>query len=136
MNRHHDWRSRLSDYIDSVRFAPFEPGTMDCALFAAGAVLAMTGEDIARTWRGYDTLAKGAAKLRKAGFATHVDALADVLEEIHPSQAALGDILAFEIDGPLKLALGVCNGERAFAIRPEGGLGTLESLSAKRAFRT
>ena len=109
---------------------------MDCALFAAGAVEAMTGEDIARKWRGYDTLAKGAAKLRKAGFSTHVDALADVLEEIHPSQAALGDILAFEVEGPLKWALSVCNGERAFAIRTEGGLGTLESLAAKRAFRT
>lgn len=134
MTRLPDWNARLSAYIDSVRRAPFEPGVLDCALFAAGAVEAMTGADIAAEWRGYRTLAEGVAKLRRAGFDNHVEALAATLPEIHPSQAALGDILAYAVDGPLGWALGVCNGERAFAMM-ETGLGTIETLQAKRAFR-
>lgn len=129
-----NWRSAMSAYVDASRRRAFEPGGFDCALFFAGAVEAMTGLDPAAGFRGrYSTLAGGQRLLKKAGFANHVDMASKSLREIHPSQAAIGDGAAFELDGGW--SLGLVNGERVFVLMPETGLGTLGLLDAKRAFR-
>jgi hypothetical protein len=72
--------------------------------------------------------------MRQAGFRNLADMVAVMLPEIHPSEARIGDIAAIEIDTPFGYALGVVNGERVFVLR-EDGMGTVDLLDAKRAFR-
>lgn len=128
------WRSALAEYVRKVSTKPFQWGEHDCALFAAGAVQAMTGEDFASGYRGkYKTLAGGLRLLKRKGFANHADYAASLFEEIHPSAAQVGDIAAIDIEGGV--ALGVVQGERIYVLRPdEDGIGTVSRLSASRAF--
>ncbi|MTH62114.1 hypothetical protein GL300_23225 [Paracoccus litorisediminis] len=110
----------------------FAYGRHDCALFAAGAVAAMTGTDHARGWRGYRSRAAGLRKLREAGFEDHIALVASHLEEIHPALAAPGDVAVVEgEDGP---ALGIVQGESIYILQREG-LGLVSLLAAQRAFR-
>lgn len=53
MHRLHDWPERLAGFLDSRQGEPFAWGSNDCALFAADAVQAITGVDLAREFRGY-----------------------------------------------------------------------------------
>lgn len=133
--RRKDWAARLNAYLQGVARTPYDDASHNCGTFAAGAVEAMTGEDFGAPYtNGVKTLAGQVKRLRKAGFETHVELAASLFEEIHPSHARAGDLAAFEVDGPLGVALGVVNGERTFVLRPDG-LGTLETLTAARAFR-
>lgn len=130
--RHPDWQARLTDYVVQMMRADFRPGQADCALFAAGAVKAVTGEDHARGHRGYRTIAEGMRKLRRAGFEDHVALVASILPEIAPAFAQVGDVAVIETDeGP---ALGVVQGEMIYCLRPDG-MGLVPLLSAVRAFR-
>lgn len=73
MTRQKGWQGRLAAFLASVARTPFSPGTHDCALFAAGAVEALTGVDLAADWRGrYHTLRGGVRVLRRAGYADHI----------------------------------------------------------------
>ena len=135
MKRKTNWRPLLAAYVESVAHTPFAWGSHDCALFAAGAVEAMTGEDIAKGFRGrYTTLAGGLRLLKKSGHNTHADLATSLFEEVHPSQAQVGDLAAIEVDGGM--ALGVVQGERIYVIGPgESRLGTVALRQAARAFR-
>ena len=136
-DRFTNWRTALNDYVHAVMPKPFVWGQHDCATFAAGAVLAMTGVDPAEKYRGrYKTLIGGLRLLRKDGFDNHAELAASQFEEIHPSHAAVGDIAAVRIDDSALWALGVVNGPRIFVLRPDAsGLGTVDLLTAERAFR-
>lgn len=136
MKRFSFWRSALADYINDVAGKPFAWGEFDCALFAAGAVQAMTGEDFAAPYRGnYRTLAGGLKRLKADGFDNHADFAASVLEEIHPSHAQVGDVAAVKVDDAGLYALGVVQGSRILFVRQEGGLGSIDLLAAERAFK-
>lgn len=52
MRRRPDWKLRLMRWLDEQRRAGFAYGLNDCAMFASGAIEAMTGEDPAASWRG------------------------------------------------------------------------------------
>jgi hypothetical protein len=52
MTRLGDWQARLSDYIVSNATTKFKYGVLDCGLFVAGAIEAMTGIDPAEGLRG------------------------------------------------------------------------------------
>lgn len=133
MNRHPSWRTRLGAYLADAARTPFVEGRHDCALFAAGAVLAMTGKDPAARFRGrYRTTKGGLRVLRRAGYHDHL-ALAEAhFEEVPPAFARVGDLAAVPgADGP---ALGVVQGERIYVLRPEG-LGSVSLLQATRALR-
>ncbi|MEJ5079806.1 DUF6950 family protein [Ochrobactrum sp. MYb379] len=134
IKRYHDWRTRLSAYLYEVAHKPFQWGVHDCALFAAGAVEAMTGEDFAADYRGkYKTLIGGLRKLRKSGFDDHAAMAASLFEECHPSSAHVGDLAAIETDQGI--ALGVVQGQRIYVLRPDqAGIGTVALLDAKRTF--
>lgn len=130
--RRRDWQARLTNYLMSVQGQPFRPGRLDCALFAAGAVEAMTGVDHAKGRRGYRTLATGEQKLRAEGYASHIDLVAAIFEEVPVAFAQAGDLAAVPTDeGP---ALGVVQGEYVYVMQP-GGLGLVPLLTAARAFR-
>ncbi len=134
IKRYLDWRTRLSVYLHEVAHKPFQWGEHDCALFAAGAVQATTGEDFARDHRGkYKTLMGGLRRLKKAGFADHAAMAASIFEECHPSSAHVGDLAAIETDEGI--ALGVVQGQRIYVLRPDqAGIGTVALLDAKRTF--
>lgn len=127
-----DWRGRLAAYLDETARTAFRPGKHDCALFAAGAVHAMTGTDHAKGWRGYRTLAEGRKRLAEKGYADHIALIADTLEEIPPSLAAAGDLAI--VEGDDDAALGVVLGEMISVLRPDGR-GLVPLTDAKRAFR-
>lgn len=116
--RFDDWRPRLTAYLASVARKPFEMGQHDCALFAAGAVEAMTGEDIARGFRGYKTLESGIKKARKKGYEDHVAIFAARFEDGEIAFANVGDVAVVDADeGP---ALGIVQGEFIYTAGPNG----------------
>lgn len=132
MKRHDNWRSLLTDYVVQTAGDPFAPGKSDCALWAAGAVKAMTGQDFARGFRGYKTLAGGIKLLKKAGYADHVALAADKLPEIAPALAQVGDVAVVATpDGP---ALTIVQGELIY-VPSQSGRGLVPLTSAVRAFR-
>lgn len=131
--RRPDWYEALSRYLAETARTPFAHGEMDCALFAAGAVAAMTGVDPAQRWRGrYKTLKGGLGALRRAGFADHLALTAALLPEIPVALAQPGDLAVVETaDGP---ALGVV-ALPTVLFRTPAGLGSVSFLEASRAFR-
>jgi len=134
MNRYLDWRARLSASIEARRRSLHVYGGNDCGLFVADCIAAMTGIDIAADFRGrYDSLASAVTMLQAAGYADLCEVLAARLEEIHPSRARAGDVMAFD-SSPTGWALGIVNGERVTVLRPDG-LGTVLRTQAQRAFR-
>lgn len=134
MKRKDTWHADLADYIVKQRAEPFEWGKNDCALFAAGAVFAMTGEDVAKQYRGkYKSLRGAIGTLRKHGFNDHVEIVASILEEIHPSQAAVGDLAVVTGDDGFP-ALGIVQGPQIYLMRVDNA-GMVDLLKAERAFR-
>lgn len=131
MTRFPDWQNRLAAYVEAIRAVPFSYGYHDCALFAAGAVEAMTGEDLSKKWRGYRSLDDGIAKLRKAGIRGQVDLAASLLPEVLPIAAMPGDVVSFDIPGGE--ALGILQGRMFYAVTMTG-LGLHSRSAVKRAF--
>ena len=131
--RHPDWKVQLAQYLGDVARAPFEPGVNDCALFAAGAVAAITGLDLAAEWRGkYRSLEEGLALLAAAGHANHTALAALHFAEIDPVFAAPGDIAV--VEGPHGETLGIFQGAGIYVLTTER-LGVLPMPFANRAFR-
>lgn len=133
MKRRSGWRGHLTAYLVAAVATPFRPGRHDCALFAAGAVAAMTGSDPAAPWRGrYTTLRGGLRVLRRAGYRDHLALVTATLAPCPPSFARAGDLAA--VPGEAGLALGVVQGERIYVLR-ETGLATVDLLQAVAAWR-
>lgn len=134
--RHQKWYSNLVTYIDRVQASPFAYSQFDCAVFAAGAVEAMTGVSLHAEHLGkYKTIAGGLKILKKMGFDNHVEYTASLLPEIHPSMAQLGDIAVIET-GDGGYGLGIVQGSRVYVTQPgTKGLGVVDLLRASRAFR-
>ena len=113
MTRLPNWRPRLYDYLAEGARTPFAYGQHDCAMFAAGAVEAMTGTDPAAEFRSrYSTLRGG---LHMVGsLLGECDAL---FVRIPVLQAGVGDVAWVDEGFP---ALGVVLGEDVAVLRLEG----------------
>jgi hypothetical protein len=133
MKRLPDWNASLHVYVDAVKRSPFDWGAHNCATFAAGAVEAMTGENLAKGYR-FKTERGALSAMMREGFNNLADMAASKLPEIHISQARIGDIAAIPTDTPFGFVLGIVNGEMILALRPDG-MGLAPLLSATRAFR-
>lgn len=107
MKRFEDWPTRLDAFFLSRKNEPFVWGKNDCCLFAADAIVAMTGEDFAARFRGtYDDLKSAVKILREMG--KSISGLASdlaKLEEIPILFAQRGDVVL--IDGELGESLGI-----------------------------
>lgn len=125
-----DWKTHLIAYLADAAHKAYRPGVHDCALFSAGAVLAMTGVDLAAGWRGrYTTLTRGLRVLRRAGYVDHIDLAARHFEKLHPAFAHLGDLAVIpSSEGPI---LGVMQGEGVYCL----GLKQLRIEPRERAVR-
>lgn len=108
MRRLNNWLSRFAALVDTARARPFEWGAHDCCLWAASAVLSITGEDPAEAWRGgYRTERAAMRILRSLGGLTGAGSLCGVAIDV--SLATVGDIgLVTWSDGVQSLA--VCAG--------------------------
>lgn len=109
------WQDTLVNYIASKRHEPFEYGVNDCCMFAAGAVLEMTGEDPMSEFRGqYDSL-KGSLKvIKEIGAGTLELTLDSKFEEVSIGYAQRGDLAFF--DG----SVGVVMGDFAYFASDDG----------------
>lgn len=65
MKRTNDWPTKLANYLLEKQKQPFEWGVNDCCLFAADAILAMGGLDVAKDVRGRYKTAIGAHRIMK-----------------------------------------------------------------------
>lgn len=111
MMRHPDWERLLGEYIASKSAVVFEHGTNDCALFAAGAVLAMTGDDPAKAFRGrYRSQAGAVRALRQIGAGDLESTIDGMFEGKPPAFAQRGDLIW---NGE---AVGVCAGAFAWFV--------------------
>lgn len=134
MTRREDWYPRLFAYIAWAEQQSFCPGRFDCALFAAGAVEAMTGIDLAAHWRGrYRSLRGGARVLRAEGYSDHLTLATAHLDAIAPALAAIGDLAV--IRSQADSALGVVLGPTAAVLRPGKGLDRVSIGILQGAFR-
>lgn len=132
--RHPDWRLSLMQYLAECMRAPLAFGQHDCAIFAAGAVRAMTGQDFAAAYRGrYDSLAGGLRLLARDGFADHVALARARLTPIAVAEAMPGDLAALPAS-PVP-ALGVVQGASVYVLGPEGVIGLVPLTDATEAFR-
>ncbi len=130
MHRLPDWKPRLTAYVVKAASTPFQYGVHDCALFAAGAVVAQCGLDHADHFRGqYRNLRAGLRLLKRSGYADHVALASAILPDRHPALMRPGDLAVIEDDG--RLILGVVQGECIYAVTPAG----IGRLSIDRASR-
>lgn len=108
MRRLNNWPSRFAALVESARAQPFEWGAHDCCLWAASAVLAITGVDPAHAWRaGYRTERAAMRILASLGGLEGAGALTGI--PVALACAAIGDIgLVNWPDGARSLA--VCAG--------------------------
>jgi len=103
LKRSSTWLTReLKTFLESNKNAKFVWGVLDCSLFCADAIKAMTGVDIASDFRGKYTDQASAFALIKTvtGGSTVADAAAycaakyGLTEWKHPLQAQRGDLVA------------------------------------------
>lgn len=124
-------RAALDALIDERRSRPFARGTNDCCMFAADAVRAMTGHDLAAQWRGTYNDDRGALRLiQRLGGMEKIGALAG--DPIPPLCADVGDVGLVVVEGVEALA--VCVG--AVWLAPIArGLGAARLQDARKAWR-
>ncbi|MDN8617879.1 DUF6950 family protein [Variovorax ginsengisoli] len=115
--RRSDWQQRFSAFAAERRGMAFAWGQNDCCLFAADAVLAMTGDDWGADYRGtYDDV-KSALRVMPEGGLREVATRA-LGEPVTPLMAAVGDVLLMMNEDRELLA--ICNGVNAIGPGPSG----------------
>lgn len=107
-----DWAERLNALLVQRLRAPYKPGTNDCCLFAADALQALWGVDVASHLRGhYSTEEEGRAVLALEG---GVQALAEAVLGMameNPAMAQRGDIVLADVEGQQMLGVVVGGGQ-------------------------
>ena len=117
-HRLHDWQLRLAALVDQRLATPFAWGSHDCCLFAADAVIACTGADLAADLRGsYCSEAEAQAVLASHGGLIAL-AAARLGRSVRAELAQPGDIGLVSIEGRPTLAL--CGGPVFLAPGPSG----------------
>lgn len=95
-----NWQQAAVELINSRLATPFEWGKYDCCLFTADMIEVMTGEDIAKDFRGkYDNeVAAKRLLAEKGGLVAYMDSL---YEQVELNYAQRGDAVLVDTDlGP------------------------------------
>lgn len=132
MTRLKNWPSRFAALEESVRARPFEWGSHDCCMWAAAAVQAVTGADLAAEWRGkYSDEATAEALMRSLGGLPGIAALAgpELQASAHATTGDIG-IVAWP---DRTLSLGVYGGQSWLCVG-DSGLVHLAREAALRAW--
>ncbi|MDQ2069311.1 DUF6950 family protein [Natronospira bacteriovora] len=94
MIRRSNWERRLNAYLRSVQCRPHTYGEHDCTLFVAGAIQAMTGEDLAADVRGeYASQEEAFALIDELGGSLEAICRDRLGEPVAPLQARRGDVV-------------------------------------------
>lgn len=143
MTKHeHHLTVELPAFVESRLHTPFAWGSNDCATFAADAIQAITGEDIADDFRGKYKTKTGALKLIKklTGGTTIADAAVYCAEKHglrkyeHPLMAKRGDlVLVRNGDGDEIAGIVALNGRHVMS-PGDKGIVPLPILSVTRAW--
>lgn len=150
LQRKEYWDTRhLHDFLMQRAEAPFAWGVNDCCLFAADAVMAMTGVDPAAEFRG--KYSDGPSALRAIGDVcagrSVADAVAHCMQRVrapelaNPLFARRGDLVLVEDDlipasGLGNLIAGIVHlSGRHVAVVGENGLKRVSIRAARRAWR-
>ncbi|MBL0374040.1 hypothetical protein JJB09_18625 [Rhizobium sp. KVB221] len=129
LTRRDDWHPRLLDYVHAQERTPFNWGQSDCLLFVAGAIEAMTGEDVAAPYRGkYSSFEEARALLGKS---TLSFVRSQLREREHQTRAMGGDIGAKKEGGDW--TYGVFVGPYLY-VKTADGVGILPRSEAQKAF--
>ncbi|HWA22334.1 MAG TPA: hypothetical protein VG735_08070 [Caulobacterales bacterium] len=101
--RRADWPERLAAYINGREAVAFAWGPNDCCSFAAGAVLALTGDDPMRALRRRYRSARGATRLlNEQTLESHLD---ERFARVGVAMAHRGDVALVEIEGRPSVAI-------------------------------
>ena len=143
MTRDPHWPARLEEYLRSSQQTKFRHGSFDCALFVASAILAMTGTDIAESFRNaYRTRQQAIQRSKELGLGASIQSLTEgvaalySLPEVPPLCASRGDMVLIPRAKGRDHSLGIValNGREIYwALRV--GWGTLPLSRACRAWR-
>ncbi len=136
MGRLRDWAERLDAVLAERRHQPFEWGVNDCALLAAAAVEAVSGDCPLHGLRWAN--GRGAARQIAAEGGLRAAVTARLGSEIAPELARAGDIGLVRMPAPgseqQRDGLAVCGGPHWFAPGPDG-LVTLQRAEVLAAWR-
>jgi hypothetical protein len=128
-----DWPERLAALFAARERVPFTWGQHDCCLFAADAVLAVTGHDLAADLRGtYSTAAEAARVLAGLGGVAGI-AIARAGRVVPTALAQPGDV-GLSHHEPSRPALAVWGGTAWHAAAPVGVV-ALPADAVVRAWR-
>ena len=117
-----NWEVLLAKELRKPRL--FEWGKDDCCLFVGDAIKAMTGLDLASTFRGQYSSALGAYKiLKKQGYKDVADLAEKMaarlgLKKVDINFAKTGDIVSTEIDN--QISLGIVQRDHAIFVSSAG----------------
>ena len=136
--RYADWPDRLTRFLESCRPRKFRYGSHDCCLFAADAVRAITGADIAAEFRGKYCNRKEALLLaRSYSGQSSIRALIERalvdFPSVNPSFAQRGDLVLIQRRSDYSLGIVGLNG-RDILKPAEIGLASLSFTSAVKAW--
>jgi hypothetical protein len=143
LKRMKHWDTRgLDPFFKARAQKPFVWGEHDCCLFAADAIEAITGFDIADDFRGRYHDEKTAFLLIRlvTGGTTVADAAAHcavkhgLIEYKHPRMAQRGDLVVMENGGSLIAGVVHLNGRHLVSVAESGPV-RLSILSVVRAWR-
>lgn len=141
LTRRLDWQSAFAAFLRSHEHSEFRLGTLDCCLFPADGVLALTGVDLAAGFRGRYRTPFGALRCLRA--ASEIATVACAMEqaakshgmpEIAPAFAQRGDLVLVEREGEQSLGL-VALDARRIAVIGDHGFVYLPRRRASRAWR-
>lgn len=129
LTKHENWHTRKFDpFLRKRAEAPFEWGANDCCTFAADAILANTGVDIASEFRGKYTTQLGALRTIQevTGGTTVADAAAycaekhGLVEHTYPLMAKRGDLVVINNGGNLIAGVVHLNGRHVISVSEDG----------------
>jgi hypothetical protein len=136
------WATReLDQFLINNAKTPFQWGVLDCCLFAASAIQAFTGTDIADDFRGkYSTQTSAFALIKTVTGGTTVEDAAVYCATKHgltewstPLLAQRGDLVVIQDGDQLIAGIVHLNGRHVISIG-ESGLKRLPLKAAKRAW--
>jgi hypothetical protein len=131
LQRFEDWPERLHAFVAARSATPFAWGMHDCCIFAADAVLAVTGQDPGAPWRGYSTARVAVRRMREPGLPAIASAALG--EPIAAPLAWRGDVVAVRLGK--RIALGVCLGDVATVAATPTGVAMVPMIAATAAWR-
>ncbi len=97
LKRYPDWPQRLAEALRQRARSRYAWGQNDCAMFAADAVQAMTGQDFAAMFRGRYRTKRGASQVLRAHGWSGLEEMVDSILPRHDDQARLrrGDVVLY-----------------------------------------